>query len=210
MVKGYFMVCLIALGLFFLLSPVEVSAGEKNVKILVLMTNTNYGPNIYFTRDDMQEWGWEVTLAGITSTLTGCAGFGGLPKITVDTLVSQITKITDYDVLAIGHASWRQGDAYRDILNNQAALNLVKSAADSGLVIWAMCGGVRVLAAANVIQGKNVIGAAVYLQEYEAAGAIYIGYDHAPVIDGNIITCVNGQTYHTQNCEAIAIALQNR
>jgi putative intracellular protease/amidase len=196
-------------AIFLMLAACQVFAVSKNIKVLFLLSNTNYGPNYYLTRDDMEEYGYEVTVAGVTRTLSRCALFGGLPSITVDTLISEIGKITDFNVLAIGPASWRAGDAYRDMLSDPNTLRLIKAAADSGLVIWATCGGVRVLAAAGVLRGKKVIGAETYKTEYLAAGATYFGADHAPMIDGNIITCVRDQYYHVQNCEAISYVLQN-
>jgi putative intracellular protease/amidase len=181
-------------------------AGPKNIKVLFFLPALNYGPNSYLTKDDMVKYGFEVTFAGVTRTLSGCSLFSALPAITVDTLLSEISRITDFDIVAIGPASWRAGDAYRDILNSSHVLQLIKSAADSGLVVWTLCGGVRVLAAADVIRGKNVLGAAVYKSEYENAGATYVGDDHPPVIDGNIVTCVRDQYYHVQNCEAMVKA----
>jgi hypothetical protein len=50
----------------------------------------------------------------------------------------------------------------------------------------------------------------MYQNEYTAAGATYLGDDHPPVIDGNIITCVRDQYYHVKNSEAIIIALQRK
>jgi hypothetical protein len=115
----------------------------------------------------------------------------------------------DFDALAIMPASWRSGAAYNDLLNDSNALHLVRAADSSGKVIWATCAGARVLAKAGVLSGHRVVGTASYQSEYEAAGAVYLGDDHPPVADGNIVTCVRDQFYHVKNCEALALALES-
>ena len=55
------------------------------------------------------------------------------------------------------------------------------------------------------------MGHADYADEYAAAGATYLGNDHPPVLDGNILTSVRSRFYRTQTCEAIGKAVeQNR
>ncbi len=58
-----------------------------------------------------------------------------------------------------------------------------------------------------------MVGAPRFVEEYEKAGAIYIGNeqnDHPPVIDGNIVTGTRGQYYNLANCQAIATVVENR
>jgi|WetSurMetagenome_2_1015567.scaffolds.fasta_scaffold15119_1 putative intracellular protease/amidase len=200
---GYFVFVLLLLTIF----PTKISY-SNDVKVLFILSN-NCGANIYYTLDDMEKCGWQITKAALTQTVTPCSSFGGLPTITVDKLLTEITNIAEYDAIALMPASWRVGNAYADILASAYAKNLIKAASDSGLVVWALCGGTRVLAAANIINGKHVLGAAVYQSEYVNAGAIYLGDDHLPVIDGNIVTCVRDQFYHYKNAEALTTALEN-
>lgn len=180
---------------------------SNDIKVLFILSN-NCGPNTYYTMDDMEKYGWQITKAAMTQTVTPCSLFGGLPTITVDKLLTDITDITEYDAIALMPASWRAGNAYADILVSAYAKSLFKAASDSGLVIWTLCGGTRVLAAANIINGKRVLGASVYQTEYLNAGAIYLGEDHLPVIDGNIVTCMRDQYYHYKNGEALTTALE--
>jgi hypothetical protein len=74
------------------------------------------------------------------------------------------------------------------------------------LIVSAWCRAVRVLAAADVIDGKDVTGHADYQAIYESAGATF----HElvpPIIDGNIVTGVRSRFYRTEMCEAIAASL---
>jgi len=196
------------LFIFILLAFSQEKAKTADIKVLFVLSN-NCGPNTYYTMDDMEKFGWQITKAAMTQTVSPCPLFGGLPTITVDRLLTDITNIAEYDAIALMPASWRAGNAYADILASSYAKNLFKAANDSGLVIWTLCGGTRVLAAANIINGKKVLGASVYLSEYQNAGAIYLGDDHLPVIDGNIVTCMRDQFYHYKNAEAMTTALEN-
>jgi len=74
------------------------------------------------------------------------------------------------------------------------------------LLVGAFCGGTRVLAAADVIQGVMVTGHPLYQQEYINAGGIPVGMGTAtaPVLDGNILTCRRGQYYAYQVCDVAA------
>ncbi|UCE17299.1 MAG: DJ-1/PfpI family protein [Gemmatimonadota bacterium] len=185
----------------------------QDINVLALMSD-RYGGNTFLNNDNLEHHGWHVTYAGITQTIQPCASFPALP-MTVDVLVSDITDITQYDVLAIMPSSWRDlgANVYDDIINDSQALNLVATAVDSGLVVYTVCAGPRILAAANRLEGVTITGRRgdrdMYLNEYEAAGAVYVGQDHAPVIDGNIVTSVRDLHYHVQNIEAVATALEN-
>jgi len=200
---------IIIVGVFtILLSTTLLNA--QNIKVLAVMSR-DYGPNTFFTLDDFEAYGWDYTMTGVNERINPCPLFDGLIPLTMEVLVSEITDITEYDVIAIMPASWRsQADAvYTDLLESPEAIQLIKSAIDSGLVVYATCAGVRVLAAAGVISGKNVVGTSNFKNEFEAAGATYLGNDSPPVIDGNIVTSVRGQYYHIHNCQAIATALEN-
>jgi len=185
---------------------------SEEVDVLLILSQ-NYGANHNLNRDNMRKHGWNITLAGVTRTIAPCplyAGLLGCPTITVDLLVSEIQDITVYDVVAIMPVSWRAGNPHNDLLNSQDALDLIKAAADSGLVIFATCAGPRVLAAADVLEGVRMQGRNEYQSEYEEAGAIYQGQELYPIIDGTIVTASRGDYYQRQNCNAIRAALANR
>jgi len=199
--------CVIVLLVLFVFQLNQIIAQE--IDVLFVMSQ-NYGPNNFFTRDDMQEYGWNMTLAGVTERIDPCPYFEGLSPIYVDTLLSEIDDITKFDVLAFMQANWRVDDVYSDIMGDTHAMDLVVQAYNAGLVIYAPCAAVRVLAAADIIDGIHVVGTPYFQPEYEAAGAIYMGSDSPPIIEGNIITCVRGQYYHLQNCQAIATVLERK
>ncbi|MFZ5516935.1 MAG: LamG-like jellyroll fold domain-containing protein [Candidatus Zhuqueibacterota bacterium] len=194
-----------------LFSSVYLFAQE--VKILVVMPQ-NFGANYNFNIEDFDEYGWSITLTGVAPVIQPCQAFGtifaGCTAVTVDTLISEIADVTDFDCVAIMPAEWRSGNPYSDLLASPDAIHLIKTAADSGVVVWTTCAGARVLAAADVIRGKRVVTQDAFRSEIEAAGGIFVSSDHAPVTEGNIITTVRGQYYHVHNNQAIATALEER
>ncbi|MCI0496540.1 DJ-1/PfpI family protein, partial [candidate division KSB1 bacterium] len=187
------------------------SAMPREINALLFMPNS-YGANYYIARDNFERLGWNITLTAINQTVNPCqayAGTLGCPSITVDKKMSEITDITQYDCLVLMFATkWMSTPPFNEILGNQQALNFFRSAADNGLVIATWCSGVRVLAAANIISGRRVTGASEYQQEYTAAGAIYVGNNSPPIIDGNIVTATAGQSYNISAIEAIALAIE--
>ena len=202
---------LIAILYFFISSFICVNA--QNVEVLVLLSS-NYGGNTFLNCDNFERLGWNLTYTGVTQTVQRCANFISNP-ITVDVLVSDITDITQYDVLAIMPSSWQYlgANVYNDILNSPEALELVKSAVDSGLVVYSICAGPRILAAVNRLNGVEIVGKvgpdSIFYNEFQQAGAIFLGDDHPPVISGNIVTVVRDLHYHVQNIQAVATALEN-
>lgn len=190
----------------------KVNNQMTNINVLAVIPN-NFGANTFFNLDNIELFGWNVTLTGLTDIVQPCPGANSsfrIPEFHVDILIENIVDISYYDVLAIMPAFWRSGDAYGDLINSMNTLNLISSAKDNGLVIWATCAGVRVLAAADILNGVNVTGRKQFISEYEAAGAIYLGENIPPIIDQNIITCMRGQYWNKENIEAIATALEQK
>ncbi|MFW9920197.1 MAG: DJ-1/PfpI family protein, partial [Candidatus Thorarchaeota archaeon] len=173
----------------------------NDVEILFIMDN-DYGANYHYIRPILEGWGWEVTLAGTAMTIEPCDYQSGSSTLDMDMLISDVTDISDYDAISI-----MPGDSHEGLLSSTAALNLIRSAANMGIVVSAWCRAVRVLAAADVIDGRNVSGHADYAAEYTAAGASYIPGDVPPIIDGNIVTTVRSQYYRDEMCVAIAMAI---
>jgi len=174
------------------------------IRLLILMPD-HYGANYFLDRDDFENFGWTVTTAGVTSTVTPCpdyAGPLGCPVIAVDVLVSEIQNIADYDILVVTSGSGGNNSC-SNLINSPQALQLVRDAADSGMVVGAMCSGVRVLAAAGVINGIHVTSNLNDSAYCVSHGAIHVGICAPPVIDGNIVTTSIGDYYHHQNTEAV-------
>ncbi len=177
----------------------EASTQEEPIKILFVMDfdfGLNYGP----IRTVFERFGWDVTTTALNETLTSC-DYADNYELTVDILLTEISDVTEYDILTI-----IPGEAHASLLNNDSALNLIRDAVSQNLVVTAWCRAVRVLATADVIDGKNVTGHLDYQAEYEAAGATFFE-SSPPITDGNIITSVRSNFYRDETCNAIAAAV---
>ncbi|MBN1826138.1 MAG: DJ-1/PfpI family protein [Candidatus Eisenbacteria bacterium] len=187
----------------------ETGAGgggrSGEVRVLALLC-APFGTNTNLMRDWMELYGWTVTTTGVVDSVARCA-YGG-PYV-VDTLVSEIDDVTAWDILFIMPSRAWTGNSHAQLLADQDALDLVAAAAAADLVVASMCGGTRVLAAADVIDGRQVTGRPEYLAEYEAAGATYVTYPVPPVQDGNIITSRDGQYYGRRICEVARATLDS-
>ncbi len=155
--------------------------------------------------EQLRGYDWNITTAGLTRTVERCdySKKLGLTPLTVDYLLSEITDIGHYDLVCMPP----NNTGMANYLDNAAALQFVNAAADSGLVVAAWCRTVRVLAAAGLIDGLDVVGHADYADAYAEAGATFLGNDHPPVIQGNIVTSVRGRFYRREMCEAMRDAL---
>lgn len=89
-------------------------------------------------------------------------------------------------------------------------MQLLRQASEAGLVISGWCRGVRVLAAADVIAGKQIVGHMNDKDAIEKAGGLFAGQDHPPVIDGRVVTGARCYYYRAKNAEAIRTAIEAR
>ena len=179
-------------------SAVEINTAD--VKILVLMDD-EFGLNYMGIFQKFEQFRWDVTVAGPTEVITGC-DFTGNAEYTVDILFSEITDISAYDCVNI-----MPGDDHPNMLANVGnILNKISSAATAGIVVSAWCKAVRCLAAADVIDGRNITGSVLFESEYIAAGATFFEM-HYPIIDGNIVTGVRSNYWQADMCLAIAKAI---
>jgi putative intracellular protease/amidase len=180
----------------------------QNIKTLYILPD-NFGANNFLMLEKFEEFGWDVTVTGVYTTVSPCH-WG--TDITVDTIVSEIEDINYYDCVVIGTSRWwaNPPNAYGDLLNSLETMAILSVANDTGIVIYASCAGVRVLAAADIINGVNVTGTPYYLLEYLNAGANHMGANIPPVIDENIVTAMRSQYYFNQNVEAIKTAFENQ
>jgi transcriptional regulator GlxA family with amidase domain len=176
-------------------------SGEVEILVLVCAPA---GINYNLIRDAMELQGWNVTVGGLTPTVNQCA-YGG--PIETDMLISKITDLSPYDCLLISTSRAWSGSSHQEFLDSPEVLSLVSQAVSEGLLVGALCGGTRVLAAAGVINGVTVTGHPLYSQEYVDAGANYIEGPVPPVVDGNILTSRRNQTYSHRLCEVIRATL---
>lgn len=192
MKRKYYFLFIIILFSFSLTYP-NISAistkaiNTHNVKVLVLMDNGfGYSYQTLFTQ--FEKFGWDIDIAGPTATISGCE-FNSV-DLNVDMLFSEISDVTSYHCVNI-----MPGSSHVNLMSNQdSILDTIKTASDAGVIISAWCRAVRVLAAADVINGKNVTGNDDYASEYIAAGATYYS-TYPPIISDNIVTMTGTQAY---------------
>ena len=203
---------ILILSIFFLLLCSSiVFAG--NPKALIVIPQ-KFGANLHCTLEMLEQLSWDYTTSAISNSVLPCSGYAsplGCIAISVDTLLNEIDDISEYDAILIPAASKYSGvNPCYDLMNDNHFLNLLQNANVQNKIIWASCSAVRVLAAANILDGINIQGPdeAQYVAEFQAAGANFIGKNKPPVIDGNIITVTRGQFYMMQNIYAILTAME--
>jgi putative intracellular protease/amidase len=167
---------------------------------ILLVLDHDYGGNVPFIINILERFEWSITTTGLNQTLTSCDYLGD-EVFEVDLLISEISDVSQFDVISI-----MPGDSHDLLRTNQTALDLINAAVDQGLIVSAWCRAVRVLASADVIDGKNITGNADYATEYIAAGATFNELV-PPVIDGNLVTGMRSRFYRDEMCQAIATAL---
>lgn len=176
------------------------------VRILLLMDDglgANYDMKDTFPciKEQLEQYGWKITTAALKRQVERCdycTGIG-LGPITVDYLIGEINDVSEYDIVCLLPGN----TGMSNLLASPAALDLVRTAAKSDLVLAAWCKSVRVLAAAGLLDGLDIVAHADFKDECEAMGATWLGNDHPPVTRGNIITSVRGRFYRTAMCEAM-------
>ncbi len=178
----------------------SVVASEEQIQILFLMDH-DYGANYHYIRPILESYGWNVTIAGTAAVLQPCDYQSSSATLESDVLIWDVENITEFHAISI-----MPGESHEILRTDQDVLNLIQEAVSEELIVSAWCKAVRVLAAADVIDGKNVTGSEDFDDEYEAAGATYLGVV-PPVIDGNIVTGVRSRYYREAMCMAIAEAL---
>ncbi len=191
---------------------VENRPAEADGVEVLLVLSQNYGANTFLYQDLFEQYGWHVTVAGVADLITACPSIADkldVPPVTPDVSLLEVDDISRYDVVAVMPASASFSDEpHADLLNHAQVMSLVSKAVEDGLVVAAWCAGSRVLAAADVLRGKSVVGSPKFEHEYVEAGAAFLGNDNPPVVDGNLVTAVRGMYYSVQNSMAVATALE--
>ena len=183
-------------------SGAATTARSGVVRVLMLMCD-NFGTNYNWVRDVQETYGWDVTTAALEPVVVNCF-YGG--PMTVDTLVSEIADVSQFDCLAVMMAN---GASHSQLMNSPETLALVAQADSASLLLVGFCAGTRVLAAADVVEGHRVTGANPFMQEYLDAGAIWAGEPVPPVLDGNILTSTRNQTNAWRVCEIMRAAIDS-
>jgi len=185
---------------------------ERPMRMLLLWGDL-YGANCTSSAkklsivDKFRRFGWDLTSAGAKRAVRPCAFAQqhGAEAIELDCTLEEIGDVTEYDGISV-----MPGPQHRGLIVSPVAMEVICRAADEGLVIGAWCRGVRVLAAADVLRGKRVVGHADDRDAIEAAGGVYVGHDHPPAIDGRLVTGARSYYYRAKNAEAIRTAMAER
>ena len=200
---------------------------KKLINVL-LIADDNYGSSFVVGDDKIksisqqfEEFGWNMIIAGVKDTLRPCDWGSktlGTKRLIVNKKISEINNLSEFAAIII-----LPGTGFPNLLNNMETMSLLKRANQEGIIIAAWCRGVRLLAAANIIRGKNVIGHFDYFDEYKTAGANYIEYSFKwedgekifnnvtpPIRDGNIITTVRSLYYRNEMCQLIKKTIEEK
>ena len=178
---------------------IQADVQDDPIKILFVMDEDFgycYGP----IRTVFERFRWNITTTALTGTLTSC-NYANNYQLDVDILLTEINDVTEYDVVTI-----MPGSSHDALRASETALGLIRDAVSENLIVTGWCRAVRVLADADVIDGKNVTGNVDYQAEYEAAGATFFE-SSPPITDGNIITSVRSTFYREETCNAIGAAV---
>ena len=185
---------------------------ERRVRMLLLWGDL-YGANCTMSTkklsivDKFRRYGWDLTSAAATRTVEPC-GFArerGAEAIEMDCTFDELADIEDFDGLSV-----MPGPAHRGLIDAPAVLEMIRHAADAGLVVSGWRRGVRVLAAADVLRGRQIVGHSDDRDAIEAAGGVFVGHDHPPVIDGRLVTGARSYHYRAKNADAIRVAMAER
>ena len=182
---------------------------KRPVRILLLVGDL-YGANCTSSEkklsilDKFRSYGWEATLAGVDRVVRPCAFAAerGAVPLALDLTVEEVGDVTAYDAVSV-----LPGPAHSGLVASHRAMQLLRQANEAGLVISGWCRGVRALAAADVIAGKQIVGHMNDKEAIEKAGGLFVGQDHPPVIDGRIVTGARCYHYRAKNAEAIRAAI---
>ncbi|NHJ85006.1 MAG: DJ-1/PfpI family protein [Asgard group archaeon] len=198
-----FCIIIISSGFAYSYTSLTVDGIYSEDTSILLLMDDDWGANYNEIVAKFASFGWNITVASTKMEIISCA-YNAYVSLDVDILVNDIdyiTDITQFDCVNI-----MPGESHENLIGNQVVRDLINSAVNNDLVVSAWCRGVRVLADADVIDGKNVTGHSDYSTEYIAAGANFFP-NSAPITDGNIITTTRSFFYQTDMCLAIAIAL---
>jgi len=183
---------------------------------LLLLVARDYGLNYFYNKDIFELFGWNLIRTGSLDVIPACPPVAdqiGLKPVIPDLSISEITRKENHSGIALMPAAGSYNPVpqpFGDILDSSEAMDLIRKASTEGLVVSAVCAGVRVLAAAGLLEGKRVVGSPRFKEEYEKAGAEFLGQDHPPSIQNNIVTGARDLYYGFHFCQAVAMVIEAR
>ncbi len=192
---------------------IKVKTESKGITALLVMARY-FGLNYFLNKDVFEQYGWNLIHTGALDSIPACPSVAdqvGVRPIIPDVSASDISDIKDYDAVVIMPSAGNYNpipDPFEDLLQNPNTMKIIASAAKEGVAVSAVCAGVRLLAAADLIRERTVVGSPRFQEEYEKAGAVFLGMDHPPAIAGNIITGARDLYYSFANCLAVATVIE--
>lgn len=194
----------------FLFCTDPPAASEHTIDAL-LLTPADYGANGLVNRDRFEQMGWNLTVVAASEPIAPCrafAGPAGCPPIPADLLFEDLEGIGDYDCLVIWPGTQWTPNPYGDVLASPEALALVRAAMEAEVVVYTPCVGVRVLAAAGVLEGRSLCAHPKFVAEGAAAGATIIPGTPPPFVDGNLVSARRGLFNNVTICDRIASCVE--
>ncbi|NHJ41180.1 MAG: hypothetical protein FK731_14200, partial [Asgard group archaeon] len=170
-------------------------------RILFVMDD-DYGGNCQYIIQIFKGFGWEITTTATKKIITGCS-YVSFAEFEVNKTLSELESFYLFDCISI-----LPGDSHENLLDNTEFHSLIQQTISRGTIVTAWCRAVRILARADVIDGKNTTGHADYEDEYIAAGATF-NLLSPPIADGNLITSVRSQFYRQQTCDLIKATVED-
>lgn len=151
-------------------------------KVLFVIAPSDFrDEELFRTKEVVESAGFKTSVAS-TSMNEAVGMLGG--RVKPNLTISQVN-LSEYDaVVFVGG----QGVETNDMPGNPAVVKLAKDASNSGKVVAAICIAPRILAAADVVTGKNVtsFNDNDTISSLKNAGAVYTG--KAVERDGKLIT----------------------
>jgi hypothetical protein len=170
---------------------------------ILFVTDNYWGENVPSILEKFRYlYGWDVTTTAVNKTVTSCL-FAGSEEMEVDVTLDNLTNWYMFDCVSI-----LPGQYHENLINNGDFHEMIRNLIAKGTIVTAWCRAVRILARADVIDGRDVTGYDAYQEEYEAAGATF-HYRVPPIADGNVITSVRSLYYQLRTCELIRTTVEN-
>ena len=200
----------------FLINTISIEATEENpkevysktslsdMKILAVIAN-GFGDSYFWIKDQLEDWGCNVTTAGLTSVVASCPNKPPRP-VDADILIANV----DSDILSQFDAVYVPAGPHWVILEFSSVTHeLLENAYNAGLVVSAICiGQVALAQVSNIVSGVKVAYYSQTFDDMTDAGAI-IKYNSGVVSDKRVVTAGTG-TFQSTNqavypfCVAIA------
>ncbi|MFX0022452.1 MAG: DJ-1/PfpI family protein [Candidatus Hermodarchaeota archaeon] len=152
----------------------------------MILSANGVGDTYFPAKKYFEFWGWKVTTAGLTPSVTSCLNTNPRP-VPVDIVISEVNNntLSQYDCVFIP-----SGGHWSALLSDPTTLTLISDAYNMGLIISSLCIGIRVLAAADIVNGVRIAYDSNSATQVTIAGGITV--EARVVTDQRIVTGTTG------------------